>query len=73
MHLTDKGRKSFFFISKCAGHIVISYMEVGEIFCTRMEFTKIYNVIKFRGNKKYRKHVHGDDIKDALSPSTDIF
>ena len=31
------------------------------------------NVIRFRGNQKYRKHVHGDDIQDALSPSTAIF
>ena len=31
------------------------------------------NVIRFCGNKKYRKHVHGDDIQDALSPSTAIF
>ena len=31
------------------------------------------NVIRFRGNQKYRKHVYGDDIQDALSPSTAIF
>ena len=38
------------------------------------EFYKnIFNVIRFRGNQKYRKHVHGDDIQDALSPSTAIF
>ena len=44
------------------------------ILCTRMDFTKnICNVIRFRGNKKYRKLVHGDDIQDALSPSTAIF
>ena len=29
--------------------------------------------LDFREIKKYRKHVHGDDIKDALSPSTAIF
>ena len=31
------------------------------------------NVIRFRGIEKYRKHVHRDDIEDALSPSTVIF
>ena len=33
----------------------------------------VCNVIRFRGNKKYPKHVYGDDIQDALSPSTAIF
>ena len=31
------------------------------------------NVIRFRVNQKYQKHVHGDDIQDALSPLTAIF
>ena len=31
------------------------------------------NVIRFPGNQKYRKHVRGDDIQDALSPSIAIF
>ena len=31
------------------------------------------NVIRFRGNKNYRKHVRGDDIQDVLGPSTAIF
>ena len=35
-----------FFISKCSGDIIISYVEVYAIFCTRMDFTEIfYNVI----------------------------
>ena len=34
-----KGRKSLFFIPKCSGDIIISYMEVCEIFCTRIDFT----------------------------------
>ena len=33
----------------------------------------VCNVIRFRGNKKYRKHIHVDEIQDALSPSTAIF
>ena len=33
----------------------------------------ICNVIRFRGNQKYRKHVHVNDIQDALSPSTAVF
>ena len=53
---------------------MISYMEVYAIFCTRNEFTKhVCNVLRFRGNQKYQRHVHGDDIQDALSPSTAIF
>ena len=35
-------------------------------------YKNVCNVIKFRGNKTYRKHVHGDDIEDALRPSTAI-
>ena len=31
------------------------------------------NVIRFRGNQKYRKHVHGDYIQDALSILTATF
>ena len=37
-----KGRESFFFISKCSGYIIISYMEINAILCTRMDFTKIF-------------------------------
>ena len=49
-------------------------MKVDAIFCTRKDFIKnVCNVIRFRGNQKYRKHVHGDDIQVALSPSTAIF
>ena len=33
----------------------------------------ICNVFRFRGNQKFRKHDHQDDIQDALSPSTAIF
>ena len=29
--------------------------------------------LDFTEIKKYRKHVRGDDIQDALSPSTPIF
>ena len=36
-------------------------------------YKNVYNVIRFRGNQKYRKHVHGDDIQDTLNPSTAIF
>ena len=32
-----------------------------------------FNVIKFCGRQKQRKHVQGNDIQDALSPSTAIF
>ena len=33
-----------FIISKCSGDIIVSYMDVYAIFCTRMEFT-IYFVM----------------------------
>ena len=36
-------------------------------------FCNAIYVITFRGNQKYRKHVHGDDIQDAFSPSSAIF
>ena len=49
-------------------------MEVYAAFCTRIDFANFFcNEIRFRGNQKYRKHVRGDDIQDALSPSTAIF
>ena len=63
-----------FFISKCSGDIVILYMEVDAIFCTRMDFTKMFVMsLDFAEIKKYRKHVHWDDKQDALSPSTAIY
>ena len=31
-----------FCISKCSGDIIISYMEVYAIFCTRMDFTNMF-------------------------------
>ena len=39
-----KGRKSLFFISQCSGDKIISYMEVNAIFCTRMDFTKMFEM-----------------------------
>ena len=36
-------------------------------------YKNVFIIIRFRRNQKYRKHVHGDDIQDALSPSTAIF
>ena len=36
-------------------------------------YKNVCNVIRFFGNKKYRKRVNGDDIQDALSTSTAIF
>ena len=48
-------------------------MEVNAIFCTRMDFNFISDVIRFCGNQKYQKHVHRDDIQDASGPSTAIF
>ena len=65
--LVSKGRKYFFFISKFSGDIIISYMEVDAIFCTRMAFNFFCFVMSLdvAEIKKYRKHVHGDDIQDV--------
>ena len=68
-----KERNYLFFISKCSGDLIVSYMKVYAIFCTIMDYTIFSNVIRFRGNRKYRNRVHVDDIQDALSPSTAIF
>ena len=48
-------------------------MKVDAIFCTRIDFTRMFVMSLDFAEKKYRKHVHGDDIQDALSPSTAIF
>ena len=49
-------------------------MDEYAIFRTKKGLCKnIFNVTRFRGNKKYQKHVHGDDMQHALSPSTAIF
>ena len=37
-----KGCNSLFYISKCSGDMIISYMEVYAIFCTRIDFTKMF-------------------------------
>ena len=38
-----KGRKSLgFFISKCSGDIIISYMKEYAIFCTIIDFSKMF-------------------------------
>ena len=52
---------------------MISYMEVYAIFCTRMDFTKMFVMALDFAKSKISKHVHVDDIQDALSPSTAIF
>ena len=31
-----------FFISKCSGDVMISYIEENAIFCTKKEFTKMF-------------------------------
>ena len=50
-------------------------MEVYTIFSMRIDFTKIFAMsLDFAEiKKKYLKHVHGDGIHGALSPSTALF
>ena len=55
-----------FFISKCSGDIIISYMEVYAIFCTRMvfkmffvmslDFAEIKNIENMSMGMIYRMH-----------------
>ena len=51
----------------------IVYGEIRNLLYKNGLYKKVCNVIRFRGNEKYRKHFHGDDIQDALSPSTAMF
>ena len=32
------------FISKCSGDIIISYMGISAVFCTRVDFTKMFEM-----------------------------
>ena len=58
------GRNSLFFISKCSGDIMISYAEVYENSCTRMEFTKMFVMaLDFAAAKITIKRVQGNDIR----------
>ena len=54
------------------GHNNIVY-EGRRNFLYKNGLKNVCNVIRFRGNQKNRKHVHGDDTQDALSSSTAIF
>ena len=55
------------------GHNDIVYGGIRNVLHKNGRYKNVCNVIRFRGNKKYRKHVRGDDIQDSLSPSTAIF
>ena len=39
-----KGRRFLFFISKCSGDIIMSYMEVSAIFSSIMDFTNMFEM-----------------------------
>ena len=52
-----KGHKSCFFYNMFRGHNKIVCRSDYEIFCTRMDSTKEYNVSRFRGRQKLRKRV----------------
>ena len=55
------------------GHKNIVYGGIRNFLYKNGHYKNVCNVIRFRGNKKYRKHVRGDDKQDALSSSTAIF
>ena len=46
-----------FLISKCSGDIMISYMEVSAIFCTRMDFTKMFEMSSDFAEIKHIEHM----------------
>ena len=55
------------------GHDIIVYEGLRNFLYKNGINNKNCNVIRFRGNRKYRKHVQWDDIQDAFTPSTAIF
>ena len=55
------------------GHTKIVYGDQRNFLYKNGLYKTICNIIRFRGNQKYRKHVDWDDIQDAISPSTAIF
>ena len=52
------------------GHNYIVYGDQRNFLYKNGLYKNVCYVIRFRENQKYRKHVHGDDIQDALSPPT---
>ena len=69
-----RGANLLFFISKCSGDIIISYIgDIHNFLYKNGSYKNVCNDIRFHGNKKYRNYVRGDDIQDALSHSTVIF
>ena len=55
------------------GHNNVLYGGRHNFLYTRMDLTKMFVMPLDFAEIKYRKHVHGDDIQDALSPSTPFF
>ena len=55
------------------GHNNIVYGGICDFLYKDGRYKNVCNVIRFCGNKKFRKLVLGYDIQDALSPSTAIF
>ena len=49
------------------GHNSIGYGGLRNFLYKNGVYKLFCNVIRFRGNQKYRKHVHGDDIQGALA------
>ena len=55
------------------GHNDIVYGGIRNFLYKNGLYKNVCYVIRFRGYQKCQKHVRGDDIQDALSPSTAIF
>ena len=54
------------------GSIIIPYMDVLTIFCTRNNTKNVWYFIRFYGRQKQRKRAQWNYIEDAFSPSTAI-
>ena len=56
-----------------SGHNNIIYGGLSKFLYKNGFYKKVFKVIEFRGNQKYRKHVRWDDIHDAFSPQLFYF
>ena len=69
-----KGHHTLFFISKCSRDIMILICGGLHNFLYKIcLYKKVCNVIRFRRCQNNKIHVQGNDIQDALSPSTAKF
>ena len=67
------GRNSLFYISKCSRDLILSYVKVYAIVCTKMDFKKLFAMsLDFADAKNSQRRGQGNGIHHALSHSTAI-